>query len=1823
YGNGEIQLATTDLSVSGFGLDFGHTRIFSNRLNGDFDFGNGYNWLVRDLPQLIEEDATTVLMLQGTRGAMWFDLVGGSYVGRYGTKFTLTHNESAGTFTLAAPNGQTIVFNDFNSANPGLFQSQTTAGGQILQVASYAPGTPLGIGEVQRSYTSGGTTTVESFLYSSTGDNLAGVLLRRQVAGGAWQNVRQVLYAYYGDGDPNGSFGDLQSATVQTWNAGAWQTINNYYYRDWTVDGGGGLWHGLKYVLSSASYDRMVAAGLNPLTATDAQLAGYADLYLEYDSDRHLTKEATNGGLYVTTFALVTNANPGYVDAYNNWKTKTVETRPDGSVNTVYANYVNDVLLKQLANGTDTWIEAVQFNGRGDPLQYAHPSAVVSFDDTQNDLAVVYRTNAGLIEKMTYYGSAAPGYLKSHSLQQGSAGTPVVQTEYTYTSVSARGTTVYPTTRVRQYRDDAGTQPLDTDLAYLFYPGTTAVQQRTTPSPIVPASQNGSGLAESVLEEFDAWGNTVATTDERGVVTESTVDIVTGGTLQRIDDAAGMALETDFVIDNLGRTTQSLGPAHTIDLNGIATLVRTARWFAYQDAIDQVWTAQGYAVGTAPNYTYTLVNPVSIAITDSDGNLTDQIQAIRASTAGPLLPTDSFPQSTWSRWTHNAWNDSDQLTATRVYFAIPASGSGTRGTNYNETDFGFDSMGRQNRVSNGGQTITRTVHDPRDLALSIWIGTNDNGATDNDPSGGGAPGNNMAAVTINQYDGGASGGDGNLTLQTKPVDGNSANNRTTAFAFDWRDRQVQITAAQDYYQVSTFDNLNNVIQIDQYSQATNNLIRRGATNYDNRGRAYQNLVYGVDVGTGAVGNVLTDNTWFDPVGNEIMTLPAGSKAFTKSVFDALNRETIEYVGFYAGGVPTYAQAVDISGATVVEQTETAFDEASNSIQTTVRQRFHDATGLGPLTYPGGPQPQARVTYTAMYPDAIGRNQATAEYGTNGDAPFTRSDTVPASSDTVHVSLTLYNDRGEPYQSVDPMGTVTQTTLDDAARRTDLVRNYQSGQRSTGDVNVTVQWAYTADDLTATMKALNAATGDQLTQFLYGTTVGTSDVARNDVISSTVYANGGTVTYLVNRQSERKQLTDQNGSVHVYSRDLLARPTFDGVPTLGTNTDGTIRGIGRTYEVRGLLRHITSFSDAAGTNVVNDVLRVYNSFEQPTAEYQEHSGAVNTSTSVVVGYQYADGSGNTTRETALVYPNGRTITLDYGTAGGIDDALSRVASLIDQDGTHLVDYTRIGAGTFVEQRSSQPQIAWSLINDSGIDPYSGLDQFNRHVDNRWFSTATNADLDRIQHGYDRAGNRLYRKNTVAEAAGVFLDELYAYDAMYRLARLDRGQLNSTNSSILSGTEDFTQAWGLDATGNWATFNQADSGGSWTLTQNRTSNPANEITAISGGGWAQPAYDAAGNMTQFPQPTAPAEANAATFDAWNRMILVSIAGSSIQQNAYDGENRRIASLLSGANRHFYFASEWRDVEERVGSSTMPDRQFVWGLRYVDELLVRDHSVERSYAMHDANWNITGIVSSNAAVAERYAYAAYGNPVFMDAAFVSQSTSPYSWERLFAGYHWDAASGLYPVRHRDFNFTLGVWEESDKLYTNQLDVDASVIKAWVWSAASAATAKAQKPTVIDPFLAARANLYAYCYDNPLVSTDPTGLQPSIPVPLPCSPAETAQCRTDCINDITIRTSKGRATLAASFCLKVVVGQICFTNCSCFYRTTVVSGHDRLCPNTCPPPIITIDRRSLLQPPQHGCPGDHWHYVPYIQRPFPDCRCFPGGRYFGGCLPQGAIIW
>jgi hypothetical protein len=462
--------------------------------------------------------------------------------------------------------------------------------------------------------------------------------------------------------------------------------------------------------------------------------------------------------------------------------------------------------------------------------------------------------------------------------------------------------------------------------------------------------------------------------------------------------------------------------------------------------------------------------------------------------------------------------------------------------------------------------------------------------------------------------------------------------------------------------------------------------------------------------------------------------------------------------------------------------------------------------------------------------------------------------------------------------------------------------------------------------------------------------------------------------------------------------------------------------------------VTSYDNAVvgSGNVVNEVQPVYNLFGQLTADYQAHAGAVSTGTTPSYQYGYADGSGNTIRPTSMIYPNGRVLNYNYGTGGGINDASSRVGSLIDNDGvTHLADYSYLGEGRIVEVSEPQPSLKYTMVGTAGgNDPdtgdiYRGLDRFGRVKDLEWYNTATASDGERVQHGYDRVANRLWRRNPVDPNNAH--DELYRYDGLYRLKDMQRGALNFGKTAISPKT--FEQCWGLDSTGNWQSFHQDDDGnGTWDLVQGRVANKVNEITSIVpslGLSWVTPSYDPAGNMMTMPQPGSPSSSYTAVYDAWNRMVKLSAGGSQVAGYQYDGLKRRIvkqsySGVKPSNTRHYYHSSAWQVVEERIGSSTTAERQFVWGLRYVDDLVLRDRApsgvgplTERLYGIQDSNWNVTALGDTSGVVHERYAYDAYGVGTVLTAGFGVQVASNYDWEVRYAGYRWDGESGLYQVQ------------------------------------------------------------------------------------------------------------------------------------------------------------------------------------------------------------------
>jgi hypothetical protein len=134
YGTGEIVLNASDLSTGGFGVPWGHTRSFANRLTQNTTVGNGYNWQVAEWPYLVFPSSTTVVVMGEATAALWFDLVGNVYVPRLSVREALLLDTVNNVYDLVELDGSITVF----SAVTGAFIRHLDPAGNQLAVVSYA-----------------------------------------------------------------------------------------------------------------------------------------------------------------------------------------------------------------------------------------------------------------------------------------------------------------------------------------------------------------------------------------------------------------------------------------------------------------------------------------------------------------------------------------------------------------------------------------------------------------------------------------------------------------------------------------------------------------------------------------------------------------------------------------------------------------------------------------------------------------------------------------------------------------------------------------------------------------------------------------------------------------------------------------------------------------------------------------------------------------------------------------------------------------------------------------------------------------------------------------------------------------------------------------------------------------------------------------------------------------------------------------------------------------------------------------------------------------------------------------------------------------------------------------------------------------------------------------------------------------------------------------------------------------------------------------------------------------------------------------------------
>ena len=76
----------------------------------------------------------------------------------------------------------------------------------------------------------------------------------------------------------------------------------------------------------------------------------------------------------------------------------------------------------------------------------------------------------------------------------------------------------------------------------------------------------------------------------------------------------------------------------------------------------------------------------------------------------------------------------------------------------------------------------------------------------------------------------------------------------------------------------------------------------------------------------------------------------------------------------------------------------------------------------------------------------------------------------------------------------------------------------------------------------------------------------------------------------------------------------------------------------------------------------------------------------------------------------------------------------------------------------------------------------------------------------------------------------------------------------------------------------------------------------------------------------------------------------------------------------SRHAYYSDAWQLLQQRIGTLTDARKQFIWGLRYIDDLVRRDRDTsdppdgvlnEVLYATQDDNWNVVATFEADTTV------------------------------------------------------------------------------------------------------------------------------------------------------------------------------------------------------------------------------------------------------------------
>ncbi len=1523
----------------------------------------------------------------------------------------------------------------------------------------------------------------------------------------AEEKLRRAAYVYYGKSEPHGNLGDLKTVTHEAWDMASegWKhrPLAVHYYRYHKSANSTYCQGLLRFVVGPETFALLHNIGVDPLEASDSWIASYADMEIDYydSSDSFLARRVKSISLYGRgrTHTFEYHKGPNLeadvetTGEYELWHSTTVENRPDGSKRTAVCNFAGQTTRLDLIDPAQNrrWVQCWQYEPQHGGLVAKVDASAVNigspFQDQRSGVPAI-RVDAGKIHRFTYYQpSTRKAFLEHVFVQEGLNGKPIPLKTFNYFPLdlkydllAVKSETTYGVanyipppqpSRLERVAFDAATiasTQLNSIVGYNYhFEASGHVTTRETVLPSVsqshfPAAEkyDPRTTANTVVEQFDEFGNAVSVRDVRNVTTTTEIETVTGApvkeTVVTVEPAGGsQTLVYDYKSDRFGRVTEVLGPSHLAVLPGTnqERVVRAATWYLYKEFSGEVWTSQGYLADSGR----VLVNPVLIDRFDRAGRTTDSIAAVRTSTIGPPQVGESSDALTWVRWVQKIHDVHRTTVKTRVYEDIPTG-------RYNETVITSDVARRERLVLHGGTGRYLTRFDTRGLTTVVQSGN----------------GNSIQSVMEMYYDGDQpdshtnhqNSGNGNLT---KVVRRGAGQVRTTTIQYDFRDRQDSIVESDGGSLSYSYTNQN---QVDRMVRVQGGMpLARRAQLVDRRGRVVETQLNGFTP-TGAPLDRLYQLVLYDSA-DQIRAMEPhgrvnGQRPIVRFQYDGMGRETRRESGCEDVASHQFSSYWEVA---------TQNNSVGDPILVTSRGRVPDAFlpagfSAGVLSGPSaGPQIPSRASSVGTWYDPLGRRLATADFGDTPPGLIRPAlALLPAG---IPVTAFEYDATGELSQIRDPLGSTTLRRFDHAGRLRAIARNLprslwhvlegnQVSLNAMGwvadDVSV-VQHSYAANNRVSATRLLNNTTGTQTTQLFYE-----SELAP-DLVSDVIDPEGRLLQNRYNTLGEVERITDQNGITHVYEYDKMGRVIHDRVvEPISQHTDKWVLHIEYKYDAHGRLQQVISYDQPYGGNVVNDVLRRYGSFNELVVEVQRHRGEESADWASAqlhgeadrlpldkpgmynrLAYYYdypieaSPKHRNLMRLRAQHYPSGRFVKAEY--ADDRSQALGRVSTLVTDFVSNFVPslgfttpgpvaYQYWGANEVHEvalvNKKSFLQNRLVSVNSSltvGSNPFASLDALGRRSVVEWNRRlATWSDGRVLQssakvglsHRYDLSDRLIDERNRLQTTVN---DHALLYDRLDRVGKHERGRLIAP-ATISPGTTRLHQRWSLDQAANWRALQRSDLDAGQQLTQQRAHSRSNHILSIqrtAGLVWASPIHDAEGNMTSVPSPKVPQALLGCKYDAWNRLTEVKdpVTGA-LNRYEYDGLGRRTMaySIPSGQLRHFYYDQAGRVVTEYVtqGGQFNLDREYIWDANTPGRLACRIRQTpqgeERLYPLYDGQGNVVAVVDGDGEVQERYRYDVQGNVEYLDGGFVLKPVQDTSvaWQHLFGGLRLDVETGLY---------------------------------------------------------------------------------------------------------------------------------------------------------------------------------------------------------------------